>query len=172
MSSSLSKCARCGKPATLQCDSCANAPAYCDADSTITFYCNLECQKLHRSKDALKCDLLRDRKKLERAAGILQEIIYKILEHASPLRFESVEVRGSDVFMHGFEVHYEGRSLDRFPVDANDPTIPIRALLVNNSCMEAMIYLNDFALEVLRGVFALFHISSSWRYTNPSKSCC
>lgn len=167
MASQANVCALCKEPAALKCSRCHNAPAYLGTDSEPTWYCSSVCQKLDWSTHKSKCNLLKDRKILERAAGILKEIMYKIRLHASPLRFKSIHGSGSRMTLKGVKFPPDGRQPCFFPEDLEDKTIPAEAVVVHSACTEALIYLYGIIVELLRGMCPILR-ALSWGHTNGS----
>ena len=143
-------CASCQVSTRNRCTGCLDAPLYDDCVPKPSFYCSPACQKAqHKSV----CRALQARKQLFRAAQLLRAITYQIRLHASPLRFKSVRLEGSDVILEQDNIFYDGqeRQLQRFPVCLEDNRSLFEAVLVFGSCTEAMMYLHGFAKELLIG---------------------
>lgn len=73
--------------------------------------------------------------------------------HASPLQFKSLCTEGSIILLEG--VKLDGldpkRQLNPFPVCFDGDQSLFEATLVHMGCMEAMMYLQSFANELLVG---------------------
>lgn len=91
------------------------------------------------------------------AAVLLQAIIYRIRLYASLLRFKSARIKGSIIFLDGFQI--DGldaqRQLKPFPVCLNDNRSILKPVLVYIGYMEAMMYLYSFVKELLAGMSTL-----------------
>lgn len=94
MAAASSVCASCQEPTVKKCG-CVDAPLYNESITPKTYYCSEECQKADYTNHKSKCRNLRERKTLRRAALLLQAIMCKIRQHASPLRFDSVHFEDS-----------------------------------------------------------------------------
>ena len=152
-----STCTCCQRPTGNRCIGCLEAPVYDEKFSKPTFYCNLACQKADWGKHKSKCKKLQARKSLGRAALLLQAIIYRIRLHASSLRFRSLRLQGSTIFLDGFQCNEylfseSEQMLKPFPISLDgDPSL-VEPVLVYMGCMEAMMYLHGFAKELLAGM--------------------
>jgi hypothetical protein len=126
-------------------DSCLETPVYDECVSKPTFYCSPVCQKADWGQHKSECRKLQARKTLVRAALLLQAIIYRIRLHASPLRFKSVRIEGSIIFLNGFQ--FDGldtqRQLNPFPGCLDGDRSLFEAVLVDMGCMEAMMYVSS-----------------------------
>jgi hypothetical protein len=96
-------CTRCQSPITRRCTGCLGAPVYDDCVPKPTSYCSQVCQKADWDQHKLECRKLQARKALDRAALLLQAIIYRIRLHTSPIQFKSVRIEGSNIFLNGFQ---------------------------------------------------------------------
>ena len=134
-----------------RCTGCLEAPVYNECFSEPTFYCGPVCQKADWSQHKSKCKKLQARKFIHRAALLLQAIIYRIRLHASPLQFKSVHLEGSTVLLEGYQLTYSEQMLKAFPISLDDDRGLAEAVLVYMGCMEARLYLHDFAQELLTG---------------------
>ncbi|KAL1966245.1 hypothetical protein VTN77DRAFT_4598 [Rasamsonia byssochlamydoides] len=147
-------CARCQRPTMNRCTGCLEAPVYDKCVPKPTFYCSPVCQKADWGQHKSECRKLQARKALARAALLLQAIIYRIRLHASPLRFKSVRIEGSIIFLEGFQ--FDGldtqRHLKPFSVSLDGDRSLFEAVLVHMGCTEAMMYLHSFAQELLAGL--------------------
>lgn len=156
-------CARCQGLTTNKCAGCIRAPSYNECVSKPTFYCSTVCQKADWGQHKSECRKLQARKTLGRVALLLQAIIYRIRLHASPLRFNSLRTEGSIILLEG--VQFDGldarRQLKPFPVCLDGDQSLFEAALVYMGCMEAMMYLQSFANELLVGRPTLWSIFSS-----------
>jgi hypothetical protein len=139
-------CVRCHSPTINRCTGCLGAPAYNNCIPKPTFYCSLECQKADWRQHKLECRKLQARKTLERAALLLQAIIYRIRIHASPLHFQSARREGSVIYLEGGQPFAFGaQQLHSMPVCFEGDQSSHEAVSVYNGCMEAMVYLYSFA---------------------------
>ena len=88
---------------------------------------------------------------------LLQAIIYRIRLHASTLRFKSLRLEGSTIFVDGFQFASQshsresGQVLKPFPVPLDGDRSLAEAVSVFMGCMEAMAYLHGFAKELMTG---------------------
>lgn len=155
-------CTRCQKPTINRCSGCREAPVYDERVSKPTFYCNTICQKADWSQHKSECKKLQARKTLDRAARLLQAIMYRIRLHASPIQFKSIHLEGSIIFLHGYEADGSGtrRQLNPFAVSFNGDRNLFEAGLVYMGCREAMMYLQGFAKELLVGKLRLSFLFS------------
>ena len=152
-----STCARCRRPTTNRCTGCLEAPVYNEGISKPTLYYSQVCQKADWGQHKSEYRKLQARKTLGRAAVLLQAIIYRIRLHASPLRFKSARVKGSIIFLDGFQINGldAQRQLKPFPVCLDDNRSLFEPVLVYIGCMEAMMYLYSFVKELLAGISTL-----------------
>jgi hypothetical protein len=155
-------CTRCQRPTTRRCTGCLGAPVYDDCVPKPAFYCSQVCQKVDWDQHKLECRKLQARKALDRAARLLQAIIYRIRLHASPIQFKSVRIEGSNIFLNGFQFDVSDTQpqLKPFPVCLDGNRSLFEAVLVYMGCMEAMMYLYSFAQELLAGKPTLLSIFS------------
>ena len=86
-----------------RCTRCLEAPVYDGYVSEPTFYYSPVCQKADWGQHKSKCRKLQARKTFDRAALLLQAIIYRIRLHASPSRFKSVRLKRSIISLDGFQ---------------------------------------------------------------------
>jgi hypothetical protein len=133
------------------CAGCLEAPVYDECVFKPTFYCSQVCQKADWDQHKLDCRKLQARRALDRAALLLQAIIYRIRLHASPIQFKSVRIEGSNIFLDGFQfdVLDTQRQSKPFPACLGDNRSLFEAALVHMWCMEAVMYLHIFARELL-----------------------
>ena len=88
---------------------------------------------------------------------LLQAIIYRIGLHASTLRFKSLRLEGSTIFIDGFQFAADSHSrepwqaLKPFPVPLDGDRSLAEAVVVYRGCMEAMAYLHGFAKQLMAG---------------------
>ena len=149
-------CAHCQKPATSTCVGCREAPLYDESFIESTFYCNSKCLKAGWAQHRSRCRKLQARKSLARAAMLLQAVVYLFRLHASTLRFKSLRLEGSTIFLDGFQFaesqsHESERALKPFPVPFDGDGNLAEAVLVYTGSVEAMMYLHSFADELLDG---------------------
>ena len=144
-------CVRCQRPTTLTCGGCRKAPLYDECFIEPTFYCNSECLKAGWAQHKSKCKKLQARKSLARAAMVLQAIMYRIRLHASTLRFKSLRLEGSTIFLDGYHFAESEQLLKPFPIPLNGDRSLAEAVLVYMGCSEAMRYLYRFAKELFNG---------------------
>lgn len=148
-------CARCQSPTVKRCTGCLEAPLYDERDSKPTFYCSTVCQKTNWGQHKSECKKLQARKTLHRASLLLQAIIYRIRLHASPIRFKSMRLEGSVIYLDGYQFNGSERQLNRFPVNLNGDRSVFEAVLMYMGCSEAMMYLHRFSEELLTGSSSL-----------------
>jgi hypothetical protein len=150
-----------------KCTGCLRAPLYDEYVSKPTFYCSIVCQKADWDQHKSECRKLQARKSLSRVALLLQAIIYRIRLHASPLQFKSLRIKGSNILLEGSQL--DGldtqRQLKPFPVCLDSDQSIFEAALVFMACMEAMMYLQSFANELLVGkTYHIVYILSLFGY--------
>ena len=150
-------CAHCQRLTTHMCAGCLEAPLYDELFTEPTFYCTPECQRAGWPQHKSKCKKLQARKTLGRAAMLLQAIVYRIGLHASTLRFKSLRLEGSTIFLDGFQFAAEsdsresGQTLKPFPVPLDGDRSLAEAVVVYRGCLEAMAYLHGFAKQLMAG---------------------
>ncbi len=81
--------------------------------------------------------------------------------HASPLRFKSVRLEGSTIFLDGFQINGLERLLKPFPACWDGLRNLAEAVIISIGYMEAIVYLYSFAEELLAGKPTLLPIFSS-----------
>lgn len=153
-------CAHCQKPSTTRCTGCLGAPEYHNTTASATFYCNKECQKSDWQRHKSQCHILQARKKLARAAELLQSIFYRIRMHAydkqiGPFKFNSMRPDGSKIYLDGIESSWLQRppTMRQFPISFEqiEDQDKVEAVLAYVGCTEALLYLHDFAGKLLAG---------------------
>ena len=88
---------------------------------------------------------------------LLQAMFYRIELHASMLRFKSLRLEGSTIFLEGFQSAAESyfpeseRALKPFPIPSDGDRSLVEAVLGYMGSMQAMIYLHRFAEEFMAG---------------------
>ena len=149
-------CVHCQRSTTLVCSGCYEAPLYDESFIEPAFCCcNTECMDSLWAEHGSKCSKLQARKLLNRAAMLLQAIIYRIRLHASPLRFKSLRLEGSTIFLDGFQSTTEFHSresepaLKPFPIPLDGDGSSAKAVVVYMASLEAMRYLHGFTKELL-----------------------
>ena len=151
-------CVRCKKSTKRTCGPCRKAPLYDECSIEPTSYCTRTCEDADWPKHERKCNKLRARKYLGRAAILLQDIFYLIRLHASTLRFKSLRLEGSTtIFLDGFVSAAEsqscesGQALNPFPVPVDGDRSLAKAVVVYMGSLEALMYLHVFAKEIMAG---------------------
>ncbi|QPC75156.1 hypothetical protein HYE68_005908 [Fusarium pseudograminearum] len=76
----MASCANCGKDASQRCIGCIDAPEYLDGDSAGVFYCDHECQTTDWPNHKRRCNNLKRRKSLLRAAKLLKKTLLSYKE--------------------------------------------------------------------------------------------
>ncbi|KAK2756820.1 autophagy protein 6 [Arachnomyces sp. PD_36] len=152
-------CAVCGTSTTKLCSGCSGAPAYePNGSKNQTFYCTAECQKSHWDTHKPHCRNLQARKKLLRAAQILQGMTFAIFRNATEMAFDTRSVK--PVVKDGVVkvVLKERHRVEDWPL-GSFPETPmdldgdiIKALMVSGTCMEAHAYLASWAKLLLSGI--------------------
>ncbi len=146
-------CACCRRSTTNRCTGCLESPLYDESTLKPTYYCGLACQRAAWDEHKAQCRKLQVRKSLHRAALLLQAIMYKIRLYASPLRFKSVRVQSSTIYLDQFQFDVTAgqQYLKPFPASLDVEESLFDAVLVYMGCTEAMMYLYSFAKEFLAG---------------------
>jgi MYND finger protein len=153
-------CIHCRSPTAKRCTGCLGAPDYDNKPSVSTFYCSFECQKADWPRHRIECRKLQARKSLSRAASLLQAIVYKIRMHATTLEITSVHVEGTTVYLNGpLPNPFCSQQLKPFPVHLFKDQAILESALVYTACMDAMVFLYSFAMEMLRGQILTSHIN-------------
>lgn len=148
----IGNCFRCRSPATEKCSGCSAAPAYDNSLPVLTFYCSSGCQKLDWRRHRTECRKLQARKSLNRAALLLQAVIYNIRLHATTLNITSVRVEGTTVYSTGpLPNPLCTQQLRPFPAHLFEDQAILESVLVYTACMEAMVFLCNFITELLQG---------------------
>lgn len=146
------RCASCQRPASTKCSGCLDAPVY-EKVSKPTFYCNKVCQQADWDHHKSDCRRLQERKKLQRAAILLQAIYHRIRIHASTMWFDKMVVNGSKVTLHGYRpgIVNTTRHLNPFQLslDGCKDREAIEATLTFMGCMESLMYLYHFTNDLL-----------------------
>ncbi|KAF1831122.1 hypothetical protein BDW02DRAFT_506022 [Decorospora gaudefroyi] len=101
MTPGLSVCTHCRGPAARRCTGCLVAPDYDEKPSAPSFYCSIDCQKAEWPQHQTDCRKLQARKSLNRAASLLQAIVYKIRMHTTVLQITSAHVEGTTIRLNG-----------------------------------------------------------------------
>ena len=96
-------CATCGKPATTHCGGCAGTDEH--GFSTSTLYCSKACQTKDWSAHKQACQSLQSRKKLSRAAQLIQDFFLAIKAEVFDLNITNV-VRDEEGKLHLFEAPF------------------------------------------------------------------
>ncbi|RJE25903.1 hypothetical protein PHISCL_01745 [Aspergillus sclerotialis] len=138
-----------------------------------TYYCNKRCQDKDWERHKHECRKLHERKKLHRAACLLQEIMYHIRMQAAPPLFRGIHADGSTIYLNGYR-HLRDQTtklLEPFPIpyDANrseGEKQNFEAALVYMGCLETMVYLEEWVNAIFTG--NNYHIKeANVRIANP-----
>lgn len=97
-------CATCGKPATTHCGGCAGTDEH--GISTSTLYCSKACQTQDWAAHKQACQSFQGRKKLSRAAQLIQEIFFAIKAEVFDLNVSKVK-RDEEGKLHLFAPPFE-----------------------------------------------------------------
>jgi hypothetical protein len=152
MSPGLPACIRCHGSTARRCTGCLGAPSYDDESLVSSFYCGVNCQKADWSRHKTGCRKLQARKSLNRAALLLQAIIYKIGMHTTTLQITSVHVEGMIIYLKGS--HPDSTCTQQtkpFPVHIFEDRAILEAALVYMACQEAMVFLYEITSDLLGG---------------------
>jgi hypothetical protein len=93
-------CVTCSQPATTHCAGCADTDS--NGTLTLTLYCSRSCQSKDWSSHKKACQAAQGRKKLFRAAELIQETFYAVRAESFDLNITKVE-RDQDGKLHIFE---------------------------------------------------------------------
>lgn len=147
-----SKCACCGCDALTRCSGCVGAPEYRSGDAANTAYCDRECQKKHWNSHKAQCKILKQRKKLLRAAQILKATLLTYREATYDIDLTRVHYEGRVLWLHQNQ-----RSIStpaRRGSFASHLVADIKhkeAVLAHNSCTTAMALLGRLTRKLLQG---------------------
>jgi hypothetical protein len=98
-------CATCGQPASAHCAGCANTQH--TGTQNITLYCSKPCQTKDWSKHKAECQSAQGRKKLFRAAELIQETFFALKAEILDFNVTKVE-RTGDGKIHFFDAPFKG----------------------------------------------------------------
>jgi hypothetical protein len=143
-------CVQCHGPANERCSGCLGARSYGKSKPDVTFYCGPVCQKTHWDQHKPECKMLQDRITLSRAASLLQATMYRICMQASYISFTGVRVEGNTIHLHEYN-GFLSRTPNMQPlvVGSNVAQDVIEAISVHLASEKALIFLHDFAKELL-----------------------
>lgn len=149
-------CARCNKPVpkpALACLACVDG-VDANGDSQRAYYCSARCQTLDKKNHARMCADVNVRKKLFRAAELLQTIFYPMREAAFDIKIKGIEEHDGKIAMYE-DIYEKGQPpLFRFPQEkVTDPKAKA-ALLTFLACTDACMFLYEMSRELLKGKIA------------------
>lgn len=98
-------CATCDQPATTRCVGCVDTEH--TGTQGATFYCSKTCQTKGWRKHKAACQAAQDRKKLFRAAELIQETFFALKAEILDFNVAKVE-RAGDGKIHFFDVPFKG----------------------------------------------------------------
>ena len=98
-------CATCSNPATTRCVGCVDTEH--TGTQGATFYCNKTCQTKGWSKHKAACQAAQGRKKLFRAAELIQETFFALKSEILDFNVTKVE-RAGDGKIHFFDAPFQG----------------------------------------------------------------
>lgn len=98
-------CATCSQPATTHCAGCADTEH--TGTQCVTLYCSKACQTKDWSKHKAACQSAQGRKKLFRAAELIQETFYAVRAEAFDLKIWEVDESSDDGKTHIFDIKIE-----------------------------------------------------------------
>ena len=163
MSPGLPVCIRCRGSTARRCTGCLEAPIYDEESLVSTFYCGVDCQKADWSRHKSGCRKLQARKSLNRAALLLQAIIYRTRMHTTTLQITSAHVEGMTIHLNGSHPDPScTQHMKPFPVHVFEDRAILESALVYAACKEAMVFLYEITMDLLGGQTT--HDSSQ---TNP-----
>lgn len=152
-------CAYCGKPAGSSCGGCRDAPNTAER----TFYCDLVCQKAHRSSHRSICTRLEQRAMLYRVGNMLRDLVYLLRSKAYPHDVDRVDEKNGILYLYTKAKTAEDDLFPFRPVPAQLTKIQDikETSLVVQYCKE---FLRDFYLltrSLLEGMYDRNHQSCS-----------
>jgi hypothetical protein len=151
----LPTCIRCRSSPARRCTGCLGAPSYDEETLMPSFYCSVDCQKADWHWHRTECRKLQARKSLNRAALLLQAIIYKIRKHTTTLRITSVHVESTTIHLNGTQPGPSfTQQMKPFPVHLFEDRAILESALAYMACMEAMVFLYRVTIDLLGGQIA------------------
>jgi hypothetical protein len=149
-------CGHCGKPATIKCNGCINAPKVKDYRSADTVYCNKDCQKADWPKHKAWCVRLQNRKKVFRIGDILQAMFYSYRERVFDKDIVKVKEKGGKLLVYEGKYNRSthrphGSVLQPFPNHLLTKEHDKHALLVYLACDDALGFMHETVKYLLSG---------------------
>lgn len=146
-----SPCSSCNTSTTHKSPECIDSPAYSEARMGSAFYCTTNCRMNHRDLHREECKKLQLRKSIQRAAILLQGVMIRIRTHFATMRFQSIRVEGPTAIFELPWVNNPPYQTEPFTVSWDGDRKYIEAALLYLSCTEAMVLLENFVREMLKG---------------------
>ncbi|KAL4783580.1 hypothetical protein BJX76DRAFT_368323 [Aspergillus varians] len=153
------KCANCGTTATHRCSGCLGAPEYQPGDNTVVSYCGRDCQKNHWPSHKSRCNTMRQRRKLLRAALALKTTLLTYREMFYDIPLTRIELRAGTLYLHQRQQAItapciRGPFPDHLTINAEHK----EAALAINQCTTAMALLGRLTRKLLAGIASTIEV--------------
>ncbi|KAH7148026.1 hypothetical protein DER46DRAFT_616107 [Fusarium sp. MPI-SDFR-AT-0072] len=146
-------CANCGMQATMRCAGCIDAPDYHPGDSMTVVYCGRDCQLKHWTDHKSHCRVMKQRKKLFRAANILRAALLTYREVRYDINLTKVEAKDGMLYLYQNQRTVTSHvKWGPFPNDLTSNVQHREAALTMNQCTTATALLGRLTRKLLTGV--------------------
>ncbi|XEV04448.1 hypothetical protein FSHL1_009735 [Fusarium sambucinum] len=149
------ECAQCGKLTTMCCAGCTGAPEYEPGDAMTILYCGRDCQTKAWSVHESKCRIMKRRKKLLRAASILQTALLTYRNIWYDYDLTKIEKIGGTLYLYQNERADTARvKRGPFPVHLTTNEHHKQVALTINQGIIALALLSGLAKKLIREFYS------------------
>ncbi|KAM5509996.1 set domain-containing protein 5 [Fusarium oxysporum f. sp. phaseoli] len=139
--------------ATMRCAGCIDAPNYHPGDSNTVVYCSRDCQTKHWTDHKSHCRVMKQRKKLLRAANLLRAALLTYREVRYDIDLTKIEAKDGTLYLYQNQriatSHIKWRL---FPEHLTSNVQHREAALTINQCTTATALLSRLTRKLLKGV--------------------
>jgi predicted Rdx family selenoprotein len=149
------ECTNCGMEATMRCAGCMGAPDYHLGESLKVVYCGRDCQRKHWPDHKTHCRVMKQRRKLLRAANVLQAALLTYREVLHDIDLTKIEAKDGFLYIYQNQRSITARvKQGLFPNHLTTNVQHKEAALTINQCTTAMALLGRLTRKLLSGKYS------------------